>query len=68
MKLHSEWKRIAKKAWSIRLGALAALFSGAQVALPLFASDIPRNLFAGLSFVAVAGAILARVVAQDDFD
>lgn len=67
-KLVHNWKHVTKKAWSIRLGVLAAFFSGAEVVLPLFADDIPRKVFAGLSFLAVVGAILARVVAQNDFD
>lgn len=64
MRLYSDWKRILRKAWSIRLAALAGLFSGAEVVLPLFADAVPRNVFALLSFVAVVGAVVARLVAQ----
>lgn len=64
MKLLPDWKRIARRAWSVRLSIIAALFSGAEVVLPLFIDVIPRNLFASLSFVAVVGAGMARVVAQ----
>jgi hypothetical protein len=59
-----DWRRIARKAWSVRLGALAAVLSGAEVVLPLFADAFPRNLFAVLSFMAVVGAMVARFVAQ----
>ena len=62
--LVKDWQRIARKAWSVRLGALAAVLSGAEVILPLFADSFPRNLFAVLSFVAVVGAMAARFVAQ----
>jgi hypothetical protein len=59
-----EWKRIARKAWSIRLAALAAILSGTEVVLPLFADSFPRNIFASLSFISVVGAMIARLVAQ----
>lgn len=64
MELLPEWKKIARRAWSIRLSIIAALLSGAEVVLPLFIDVLPRNLFASLSFVAVVGATVARVVAQ----
>lgn len=65
--LKDDWKRIVRKAWSIRLGVLAALFSGAEVVVPLFSDAMPRNVFAGLSFLSVVGAMWARVVAQKAF-
>lgn len=66
MKLHSDWKNILRRAWSFRLAVIAALFSGAEVVLPLFVDVVPRNLFASLSFVTVVGAAVARVVAQPE--
>jgi hypothetical protein len=62
--LLDDWKRIARKAWSMRLGAFAAVMSGAEVVVPIFSDSIPRDLFAVLSFVAVAGAMFARLIAQ----
>ena len=67
MTLSYDWKRIIKKAWSFRLGALAFIFEGAGLLLPLFIEDMPRHLFATLSLVALAGAGLARVTRQKDF-
>jgi hypothetical protein len=64
MHLAPDWKRIAKKAWSFRLGILAALLSGAEIVLPLFVDSFPRNIFALLSFVTVVSAVIARLVAQ----
>ena len=64
MELLPDWKKIARRAWSFRLAIIAALLSGAEVVLPLFIDVLPRNLFASLSFVAVVGAAVARVVAQ----
>lgn len=57
-------KRVMRKAWSVRLGILAAVFSGLEVIVPLFVDALPRNTFAILSFVSVVGAVLARFVAQ----
>lgn len=62
-----DWRRVLSKAWSIRLAAVAALLSGCEVVLPLFGDAIPRNIFAVLSFLAVVGAMIARLVAQKEF-
>ena len=64
MILLPEWKRLIRKAWSIRLVALAGLLSGCEVVLPLFVDAVPRNVFAALSVLAAVGAGVARVVAQ----
>lgn len=66
MKLYDNWKDILKKAWSIRFIILAGMLSGCEVVLPLFSDRIPDKLFAVLSFVFVAAAFVARLVAQKD--
>ena len=60
------WRNIIKQAWSVRLMIVAAALSGAEVALPLIDGiyEIPRGVFAALSGVTVAGAFVARIVAQ----
>lgn len=65
--LVSNWKRVLKHAWSIRLILLAGLLSGAEIALPLLQAvlPVPAGVFAGLSFAATAGAFVARLVAQE---
>ena len=68
MNLKPNWKDIFRKAWSIRLGVLAGMFSAAEVILPLFMHSMPRHIFAALSFVAVMGAVVARLVAQPKAD
>jgi len=68
MRLASDWKYIAKKAWSFRLGILAALLSGAEIVLPLFVDSFPRHIFAVLSFITVVSAVFARLVAQKGLD
>lgn len=64
MKLKSNWRDIARKAWSFKFGVIAGLFSGLEVILPLFADNFPRTLFALLSFIAVMGAVVSRLIAQ----
>ena len=36
MKLSSNWKLILRKAWSIRLVVLSAVFSAAQLVIPVY--------------------------------
>ena len=64
MKFYANWKEILKRSWNLRFLILAGILSGCEVALPLFADDIPRNLFAALSFLFVCAAFIARLVAQ----
>ena len=66
MKLYENWKLIVKKAWSVRLMALAFLLTMAEAMLPFFSDVVPARLFAVFSGLAVAGAFVARIVAQRD--
>ena len=68
MKLTQDWSRIVKKAWSFRLLALAALLTACEVGLPFLGADLPPALFASLSGLAIVGAMVARVVAQKEFE
>lgn len=68
MKLLSNWREVLRKAWSIRLMLLAALLSGVEVILPFFMDAFPRGVFAILSFGTVAGAFVARLIAQKGFE
>lgn len=65
MRLHSDWKLIARKAWSARFLYVASILSGAEAILPLFASSFPRDVFAGLTLFAVMGALISRFVLQE---
>ena len=65
MKLYPNWKTILRKGWSIRFMLIAGALSGFEVALPVFADQIPRGTFATLSFVAVSGAFISRLIAQE---
>jgi hypothetical protein len=66
MKPVHNWRDVLRKAWSIRLMLLAALLSGAEVALPLLDGvlPIPPGIFAALTFVTVGAAFIARLVVQ----
>jgi hypothetical protein len=64
VKLIDNAGKVLRQAWSVRLGIIAGLFSGAEVVVPMFAETIPRNAFAILSFATAMGAVVARFVAQ----
>jgi len=66
MRLVWNWQAVLRHAWSIRLLVVAGVLSGAEVALPLLDGvlDIPKGVFAALSFLATAGAFVSRIVAQ----
>lgn len=66
MKLLPNWKTLIRKAWSIRLMILAGALSAAEIVLPMFADSIPRGVFAIMTTIAVAGAFIARLIAQKE--
>lgn len=66
MNLNTEWRAIVRKAWSVRLMALAFAFTVAETTLPFFSDVVPPRLFAVLSGLSVAGAFVSRLVAQKD--
>ena len=68
MTLLPDWKRIAKKAWSLRLMAVASFFAGCEAILP-FVDDVlaPRPL-AIVAFVVVVGAMITRLMVQKGMD
>lgn len=67
MTLSYDWKRILFRAWSVRLWALAFVFEGTGLVLPLFVDDMPRSVFSALSLVSLAGGLWARVTKQKGF-
>lgn len=64
--LTHNWRQVLKSAWSVRLIVLAGFLSGFEVALPMLGGiyPIPSGIFAALTFLSVAGAFVARLVAQ----
>lgn len=64
MSLIPDWRRVLRKAWSVKLQALAVVLAGSEAVLPLFTPREPSVLWAGLVFAVVCGALAARFVAQ----
>lgn len=62
--LGTSWKTVLRKAWSVRLSALAAVFLLLEIALPLWGAELSRPWFVGLALVAAIGSIWARVTVQ----
>lgn len=58
MKPIKDWRRVARRAWSVRLIVLAAVLSGLESIVPLL--GVPP----WATFGVVAGALVARFVAQ----
>ncbi|MDQ2080464.1 hypothetical protein RA307_09755 [Xanthobacteraceae bacterium Astr-EGSB] len=72
-KLHDDWVRIVRYAWSIRLLVLLALLSGAEAAMPFVVErydDVfpwPHWVNYVAIFAVTIAALVARVVAQKRF-
>lgn len=66
--LTPEWKLILTKAWSVRLMAIAAVLSAAELTLPLFRESVGGFWFALINLAVVAAAIFTRVLAQKDME
>ncbi len=68
--LLDDWRRVLRRAWSIRFSLLAAAFTAAEVVVPLFGDVLldvmPQGAFVLLAFAASIGATVARIVAQPE--
>ncbi|MBK0020815.1 hypothetical protein IAE29_03820 [Ochrobactrum sp. S46] len=69
MKLVSDWRRVLRHAWSIRLLLAAALLSGLEVVLPYLGDifPIPTGAFAALTFIVTVVAFVMRIKSQKVF-
>ena len=66
--LVEDWKKVLRKAWSIKFIFIAGFFSGLEFVLP-FLDELfhpPRGLFAIFAFVATNAAFVTRIMAQKD--
>jgi formate-dependent nitrite reductase membrane component NrfD len=69
MRLYEDWKRILRKAWSVRLALLSGFFDGCVLVVPFFVgSNVPVTYLAAAGLVSSIGAVTARVLRQKDFD
>ena len=67
MNLVDDWRAIVKKAWSLKLNALALVLGALEVWVGMVKPDgVPPMLFAMLSSLVTAGAMGARVMAQKE--
>ncbi len=69
MKLVSDWRRVLRYAWSIRLLLAAALLSGLEVVLPYLGDvfPIPTGAFAAITFIVTVLALVMRIISQKAF-
>jgi len=69
MKLHliDDWRKVLRRAWSVRLGVLSVIFTAAEILLPLYSDMFPRHVFATLSVFSAVGGLVLRLVSQKDF-
>ena len=66
MQVRANWRRFLRKAWSVRLMIVAAVFSGCNAVLPYAGDFMSRGMFAAVSFVIVSGALLSQFIVQKD--
>lgn len=64
MTLLDDWRRLVRRAWSVRLAVLAALLSAVEVALPFVAPERSSGWFALAALLVSLAAAYARIVAQ----
>jgi len=69
MKLVSDWRRVLRYAWSIRLLLAAAMLSGLEVVLPYLGDifPIPTGAFAAVTFIVTVLALVMRIISQKAF-
>ena len=65
LRLLPDWRRVLRKAWSVRLILLAGLLSGIEAVLPFFIDNVPTRAFRLATFVITVAALVARLVAQE---
>jgi len=62
--LIADWHWVLTRSWSVRFIAVAAVLSGLEAIVPLFSDRIAPGVFASLSFLITAAALVSRLVAQ----
>ena len=67
-KLLPDWKRIVRRAWSIKLMILAGLLSGLEAILPIVMDSLPwpRAVASTVISLVVGLAFVTRLMAQQD--
>ena len=65
MNLLENWKKVALKAWSMRLWYLSIACQALEVMLPSLGGFVPERTFTYLSAVAAIAGIIARLIPQE---
>lgn len=61
-----DWRRVARKAWSVKLAILSAILSAVEIGVQVMAVVRPTPWFAMGAAVVSLAAGLARLVAQPE--
>lgn len=64
MKLIDDWRRIIRRAWSVRFAALAAVFSVVEAAMPFLLPAFPPHVAASIAALMAVLSLVSRLVAQ----
>jgi len=67
-KLIPDYKKVLRKAWSIRLMVLAGFLSGVEVVLSFTDVGLPLPYFAALSGLVTMAAFVTRLLAQSSMN
>lgn len=67
-RLNPEWRKILRRAWSIRFMFLAIIFIGLEAVVPYLSDSFPPKIFLVLMFLSVAGGIVSRMYLQNGFN
>lgn len=68
MRLKTEWRKALKKSRTVKLSAVAATLSSAQIALPYLTDIVPTKALALLAVLATIGAVVARLTHNEETD
>jgi hypothetical protein len=63
-RLIDDWRRVLRRAWSVRLAVLSAVLSAAEVTMQLLAPQMSGGGFAVAAGLVALAAAIARLVAQ----
>lgn len=69
LKLVENWRDVLKRAWSLRLIAVAGLLTGLEAAMSVLPTEwtftLPTWLWPTATLLVTAGAFASRLIAQD---
>lgn len=67
--ISSDWRRVLRYAWSVRLNILAGLLSAAEALLTMYPGFLPISptLLPVLVMITVCAAFVARILVQKEF-